>query len=178
MYYGEQSKLVVLPDDLFTDPDGDQLTYSSTNYFEPNYLNIATTISKKEANILFIYVNSLSIGKSQISIVATDPYGLWNFLLVNVTIDPWASKDWIKWNGNLQSDWLEWIVGYQLDQRTGAWLEVFQYQSFILNSYFKILGFVTFLSILVPIFMSTFYGKITLYPILYIQIIIALLFSK
>ena len=128
-------------------------------------------------NTLFLFVKISYIGKCQISIMATDTYGLTNYLPVNITIKPWASKDWISWRGNLQSDWLEWVVGYRLDLRTGAWLEVFQYQSFILDSYFKVIGFITFTLILVPIWLSKLYGKITLYPISYIQIIIAILFS-
>ena len=87
-------------------------------------------------------------------------------------------KEKCRWNGNLQSNWQQWISGYKLDDNTGAWLEIFEYQSIILDSHFNILGFTTFLFILFPILLSWFYGKITLYPIMYIQIVIILLFSN
>ena len=177
MYYGQQSKLVELPNDLFTDPDGDKLEYSSTNWIQPNSLHIVTTISFKKVNNLFLLAKKSIAGKCQISIFATDPYDSSGLLSVNVTIESWASKDWIRWDGNLQSNWQEWISGYRLDHNTGAWLEIFEYQSTVLDSRFNILGFTTFLFILVPILLSWFYGKITLYPIMYIQIIIILLFS-
>ena len=82
-----------------------------------------------------------------------------------------------RWNGNLQSNWQEWISGYKLDEKTRAWLEIFEDQLIIFGDQFNILGFTTFLLILVPILLSWFYGKITLYPIMYIQIVIILLFS-
>ena len=87
-------------------------------------------------------------------------------------------KEKCRWNGSLQSNWQQWILGYKLDENTGAWLEIFEYQSPIIDSHFNILGFTTFLIILVPILLSWFYGKITLYPIMYIQIVIILLFSN
>ena len=95
MYYGQQSKLVELPNDLFTDPDGDKLDYSSTNCIQPNSLNIVTTISFKGVNNLFLLAKTSNVGKCQISILATDPYGSSGIIWVNVTIDSWASKDWI-----------------------------------------------------------------------------------
>ena len=101
MYYGQQSILVELPNDLFTDPDGDKLDYSSTNCIQPNSLNIATTISFKGVNNLFVLAKTSIVGKCQISIIATDPYGSWGLIFVNVTIDSWASKDWITLNFNL-----------------------------------------------------------------------------
>ena len=95
MYYGQHSKIVELSNDLFTDPDGDKLDYSSTNCIQFNSLNIVTTISFKEGNNLFILPKTSIVGKCQIFIIATDPYGSWGLIMVNVTIDSWASKDWI-----------------------------------------------------------------------------------
>ena len=98
MYYGRQSKIFELPNDLFTDPDGDKLDYSSTNCIQPNSLNIETTISFKGVNNLFILSKTSIVGMCQISIIAIDPYGSSGLILVNVTIDSWASKDWITLN--------------------------------------------------------------------------------
>ena len=47
MYYGQESKAVELPDDLFTDPDGDKLKYNSTNWFDPGVMSIGTTVDKR-----------------------------------------------------------------------------------------------------------------------------------
>ena len=95
MYYGQQSILVELPNDLFTDPDGDKLDYSSTNCIQPNSLNVVATISFKGVNNLFLLAKTVIVGKCQISIIAIDPYGSSGLILVNVTINSWASKDWI-----------------------------------------------------------------------------------
>ena len=95
MYNGQQSKLVELPNDLFTTSDGYKLDYSSTNCIQPNSLDIVATISFEEVNNLALLAKTSIVGECQISIIATDPYGSSGLILVNVTIDSWASKDWI-----------------------------------------------------------------------------------
>ena len=167
LYTGQESKEVVLPDHLFTDIDGDPLNYTSTSWIESNSIFLGTTIQNiSDSSKLYLFIKAFKTKNCQISIIATDPDNQSWIAYVDVKILNWASKDWSMWDGPLQIDCLKWIDGYALDYQTGSWLEKFKYQSFYFNSFYKILGFITFLMILVPIFLSKFYGKITLYPIL------------
>ena len=70
------------------------------------------------------------------------------------------------------------MSGYQLETTSGAWLQIMEYQSFYFDSLYHILGIITFVAIILPISLSLFYGKITLLPIMYIQLIIAIIFSN
>ena len=179
LYTGQESKEIILPDHLFTDIDGDDLSYISTNWIESNSIYLGTTIQNvSDSSKLYLFIKAFKTKNCQISIIATDPEGQSWSAYVDVKILNCASKDWSMWDGPLQIDCLKWIEGYVLDDLTGSWLEKFKYQSFYFNSFYKVLGFSTFLMILIPIFASKIYGKITLYPILFIQIIIAVMNSN
>ena len=168
-----------LPDHLFTDPDGDDLNFYSSGWIDSNSLNLATTVKLIENTLtLYLYVKKFNIGKWQISIVAEDPLRQNTEAFANVEVLKCASKDCTLCQGPLQVDWSSWVEGYLLELKTGTCLEIYGYQSFVLNSYFRILGFVTSLIILIPILLYRIYGEITLYPILFIQIVIALIFSN
>ena len=170
MYYGQESKAVQLPDNLFIDPDGDQLKYSSTGWVDNNTLKLGSGIrSDLNINTLYLFVKKFSTGNCQISIMATDPSDQSNTILVDVEVLDWASKDCILWNGTLQVNWQKCMTGYELEATSGAWLQIMQYKSFYFDSLYYILGIITFVAIILPIFVSLFYGKITLLPIMYIQ---------
>ena len=179
MYYGQETKAVQLPDNLFIDPDGDILKYSSTGWVENSLLKLASRIrSDSNINILFLFVKKFSTGKCQIAITATDPSDQSNTILVNVEVLNWTSKDCVLWDGNLQINCQKWTYGYKLETTSGAWLQIMQYQTFYFDSLYHILGIITFIVILFPICLSLFYGKITLLPIMYIQLITAIVFSN
>ena len=179
MYYGQESKAVQLPDNLFIDPDGDQLKYSSTGWVENSLLKLETGIrSDSKINTLYLFVKKFSTGKCQIAITATDPSDQSNTILVNVSVLNWTSKFCVLWDGNLQINCQKWTYGYELETTSGAWLQIMQYQTFYFDSYYHILGIITFIAILFPICLSLLYGKIVLLPIMYIQIITAIVFSS
>ena len=179
MFYGQESKAVQLPDSLFIDPDGDQLKYTSTGWIENNLLQLRSEIrSDSNINILYLFVKKFSTGKWQIAITATDPSDQSNTILVNFEVHNWASKGWVLWDGNLQINCKKWTDGYELETISGAWLQIMQYQSLNFDSLYHILGIITFIVILLPICLSLFYGKITLLPIMYIQLIVAIVFSN
>ena len=178
MYYGEMSKTVVLPDHLFTDPDGEKLEYTSTGCTNFNPLRLGSSI-RTDFNItsLYVFYKKFIAGSCQISVIATDPEGQSNTILIEVELIKWASKDWILWKGTLQIDWKQWISGYVLEFNTGSWLQQIQYQLFSTYSYYKLLGFITFLTILIPMLGFRYYGKTVLYPVMYAQIIIAIIYA-
>ena len=179
MYYGQETKAVQLPDNLFIDPDGDILKYSSTGWIENSLLKLVTDIrSDSNINTLYLFVKKFSSGKCQIAITATDPSDQSNTILVNVEVLNWTSKDCVLWDGNLQINCQKWTFGYELETTSGAWLQIMQYQTFYFDSLYYILGIITFIAILFPICLILLYGKITLLPIMYIQIITAIVFSN
>ena len=179
MYYGQESKAVQLPDNLFTDNNGDKLKYSSTGWVDDSTLKLGSGIrSDSNINTLYLFVKKFSTGDCQISITATDTSDQSSTILVDVEVLNWASKDCVLWNGSLQVNWQIWMSGYQLETTSGAWLQIMEYQSFYFDSLYHILGIITFVAIILPISLSLFYGKITLLPIMYIQLIIAIIFSN
>ena len=58
------------------------------------------------------------------------------------------------------------------------WLATDEYLSSNFSNFFVVFGFSTFLLILLPIFFYKLYGKIVLYPVMHIQILIAVVFSN
>ena len=179
MYYGQESKEVILPQNLFIDVDGDKLNYTSSGWIDSHTLNIISGIrSDSDISTLYVFIKQFKIGSWNITITATDPKDQTNTILVEVEILNCASKDCILWNGALQINWLKCIDGYLLETKSGAWLEQIQYESFNLYSYFRFFGFATFLAILIPIFWFKYYGRIVLNPILYAQIFIAVVYVE
>ena len=177
MFYGQESNTVNLPDDLFIDSDGDDLEYSTTVC--SNSINIGTYIKKdNNTNVLYLINKMLSVGDWQFLIIATDPYNQSCSYSVNVTVESCASKDWTLCNSSIQKDWLAWSDGYILEEITGLWLATDEYLSSNFSNFFVIFGFSTFLLILLPIFFYKLYGKIVLYPVMYIQILIAVVFAN
>ena len=179
LYSGQQIKAVKLPHDLFYDVDNDPLKYFSTGCLDSYSLNLATTIEEKmNINTLYVYIKESKIGKCEVSISVTDTSDESWMLLANVIVKSWASKDCIYCDGSLQENWLTCNDGYSLEKSTGVWLESHKYQDFSFDDYFIKLGFLHFLSILLPIVLYMLYGKIALYPVIYIQIVIAVIFSR
>ena len=142
MFYGQEIKTVNLPADLFIDPDGDTLEYSTTVCVEYGSINIGTSIKEdNNTNVLYLVNEMLSIGDWHFLIIATDPYNQSCSYSVNVTVESCASKDWTLCDSSFQKNWLACNDGYALKNSTGVWLAIDEYLAFNLSNFFVIFGF-------------------------------------
>ena len=99
-YYTE----INIPIDLIFRSVDDNFYYSS--YWTDNSTGIASRIFKNKNGTLNLLVEAFGDKGWKLSLSILDSFCQTTELLIDVNVLRCASKDWIKWKGPLQNDWL------------------------------------------------------------------------
>ena len=172
-----EGRLFPLPSDLFTDPQNLTLALSVSNCVDKSHYFTNIELSKRNKDEYYIYAQSNDTFTSWIfEIYATNSFNISNQYRTQLNIIQWASKDWVKWNGSIQSDCTNWIQGYELSG-SGACLvtsSLFTLSQFII---FRILGIIVWILIIIQLLFCIKLKFLSFYSLFYMQTILVMMFS-
>ena len=174
------SKLFEIPYDLFTSWKNQSLQYNVGNW-----INIETKNTHFEIVSHNEYINSSNIvTQFFLSVISFDRFSVWNFPITakslmgdsseyttQLNMIVWSSKDWTDWTGPYQSDWIKWKDGFTL-QSSWICLQTNSPFSFAGLDFYGILGFITWIIIIVHLIASFKLKHLSLLPISYSQTIL------
>ena len=118
--YSGESKLFTIPEDLFLSVMLSSLKYSATvlNWSVDSELYAKIGRYKEEYYYLFVLSNDAKT--CFISIIATDSNNQSAETVVQIIALNWASKDWVEWKSQYQTDWVKCKDNYRLGAY-GVW---------------------------------------------------------
>ena len=75
----------------------------------------------------FIYIEGTVVGDFDLILTVTDVIGQTSEELISVSVCRCASRDWIKWVGSYETDWIFWAQDFILDKSTGKCYHSYAY---------------------------------------------------
>ena len=169
-------KLFPIPSDLFSDPQDFNPIYNATNWIDKDS---SLTQIKVEMNndqyYIFAQSNDTFIF-CLFEIYVTNIFGRTNQYQTQLNIIRWSSKDWTEWIGPYQSNWTKWRDGYSLE-KDGTCLSSVPLFSFSQLMFYKILGIMVWLLILIQLILVMKLRSLFLHSLFYVQPILVLIFS-
>ena len=167
-----------IPDDLFIDFDGNELTYnvSLISWSQDNFFDVGVIKDKFsiDSYLLYAYSNYSIYWKT--SLIAFNKYNQSAETEVEFKVFSWSSISWIKCDGPYQIQCTKWAQTYELDN-SGACLNKIEFFLFSEFNFFRVLGITTWIFIIIHIILSIFLGKLLLNCIWNVQIFIILIWS-
>ena len=135
--YSGQSKLFIIPQDLFLSDMLSSLKYSATvlNWSVDSKLYV--NIDKYQERLYYLFIQSDDAKTCFISITTTDSNNQSAETVVQVIALNWASKDWLEWKSQYQTDWIKCKDNYRLGAY-GAWYRNTTFFPNSLNNIFDI----------------------------------------
>ena len=120
--YTGQKKIFLIPEDLFLTSQSEPLKYSVgvLNWSISSFLLVNVSFSKLD-NSSYLYVNSKDPKSCFFVLSATDSSNQAAEIIIEIDVLNWASKDWIEWNSQYQSDWTKCIQNYVLEPSGGCY---------------------------------------------------------
>ena len=161
--------LFELPDDLFINNNGEALFYNAsiTSWSQNHFFDIGIKSEKDRKPILYAYSNYTMYWKGS---VTTSNQQHTSEVEIILNVISCSSKNCIKWFGPYQNQCTEWDSEYRLEQ-SGACLRNIDYFSFQNLTFFRVWSIITFISLLIHIILSIFFGRETLNNIINVQLI-------
>ena len=161
--YAGESKLFLVPDDLFTSDQLFSLQYAASVLSWSVKSILITNITKSEKDELFyLYIQSLDAKTCLVIINVTDSNNQSAETIVQVNALNWASKDWLECKSQYQSDWVKCKENYKLGV-DGVWYRNAIYFPSSVNSLYDIWGLIILVSLSINIILILIIGLRSLY---------------
>ena len=177
VYTGE-SKLFLIPNDLFISDSQFQLQYAvSVLSWSVNSTLFTNIIKSDKDGRFYMYILSLDAKTCSIIISATDSNNQSVETMVQVNVLSWASKDWLECSSQYQSGWIKCKENYKLGVDGGCYRDTYYFPSSV-NSLYDIWGLIILASLSISLIIVLIIGIRSLYQIEYSHTVIIFIASS
>ena len=164
VYKGE-SKLFIIPEDLFISDKQHTLNYTSSVLSWSIKSILYTNVTKSNFDSKsYLYILSKDAKTCLVTISATDSNNQSAETTVQINVLNWASKDWLEWKSQYQADWVKWKESYTLGA-DGVWYWKTTFFPDSSGSLFDIWGLIVLISLIVSLMLSITIGMRSLYTL-------------
>ena len=176
--YAGESKLFLVPEDLFTSDQLFSLQYAaSVLSWSVKSILIANITKSEKDELFYLYIQSLDAKTCLIIINVTDSNNQSAETIVQVNALNWASKDWLECKSQYQSDWVKCKENYKLGVDGGWYRNAIYFQSSV-NSLYDIWGLIILVSLSINIILILILGLRSLYLVEFAHTIIVFIASS